>query len=81
MKSLELEAFDYAKDNRDLIDPEFQAFMAGANSKWAQADKIRAQIEVLKECTNVPDFEWKFSRIGRKIIELQQQLKQLKESK
>ncbi len=25
-------------------------FIAGANSKWVQAQKIKAQIEILKEC-------------------------------
>jgi len=76
MKSLELEAFDYAKDNRDLIDPEFQAFIAGANSKWVQAELIKAKIEVLYTCIELTDIG-----IRNKANELEKQLKELQDGR
>jgi hypothetical protein len=42
--TLEEEANKYAEDNICYTDQ----FIAGANSKWVQAEKIKAQIEVLE---------------------------------
>lgn len=53
MKTLEQEAEEYAeKENAgqkgQFFDFAKLDFIAGANSKWVQAEKIKAQIEVLE---------------------------------
>jgi len=88
MKTLEDEAMDWCfkKDeelgefwSNDYEELPFQISNFVRESKWVQAEKIKAQIETLKQCTNVPRFDWEFSRIGRKIIQLEQQLKELED--
>jgi hypothetical protein len=56
MKSLEVEALEYVGINPDeLVDlgdkriKDAGHFIAGANSKWVQAEKIKAQIDLLTE--------------------------------
>lgn len=46
MKILEEEAKEYA-DGNSWNTLTIKSFMAGANSKWVQSEKIKAQIEVL----------------------------------
>jgi hypothetical protein len=94
MKTLEEEANEYAKNdntksydfcNQTLVD----AFESGANSKWVQAEKIKAQIEVLKPIVaegyklkaHHNNSEWKkqLELSEQKLIELRQQLKQLED--
>jgi len=59
---------DYAKD----------AFISGANSKWVQAEKIKAQIEVIDSfCKEHYLYGGNFHK--KKITELKQQLKQLED--
>jgi len=48
MKSLEQEAEEYAKTLVGIDVHAKKDFIAGANSKWVQAEKIKAQIEVLE---------------------------------
>ena len=57
MKSLEEEAEEYADYKNDYVPVSFgdkfnsttkKDFIAGANSKWVQAEKIKAQIDILK---------------------------------
>ena len=58
MKSLEEEAEEYADYKNDYVPMSFgdkfnpttkRDFIAGANSKWVQAEKIKAQIDLLTE--------------------------------
>ena len=58
---------------------EKMAFIAGANSKWVQAEKIKAQIEILKSIGTVHDESCMSQRVRDKIRELEQQLKQLED--
>jgi uncharacterized membrane protein YgaE (UPF0421/DUF939 family) len=72
MKSLEEEARKYATEgNGILVNKRKEHFIAGANSKWVQFEKIKAQIEVLKEAYNKP------SQTMNMLVDLEQQLKQL----
>jgi hypothetical protein len=73
--TLEEEAREYA--NKYTEDSYFQAhesFLAGANSKWVQAEKIKAQIEMLYTCIELTD-----TGIRNKANELEQQLKELED--
>jgi len=62
MKSLEEESKEFAlkkRDKKQLSNREFDLcqkdFIAGANSKWVQAEKIKAQIEILESCIEHPN--------------------------
>lgn len=47
-------------------------------SKWVQSEKIKAKIEVLEPFVNgMPLYEYPYNRIGKKILELKQQLEEL----
>ena len=70
MKTLEEEAQEF-EDGNYMTATDKDVFIAGANSKWAQAEKIKALIEYLTEAYN------KKYNILNTIIELEQQLKQL----
>jgi len=79
MKTLEQEAQEYFDNNIfcDGITPfeediSKRCFIAGVNSKWVQAEKIKAQIEIIKRAESLLDLV----SIHR---ELQQQLKQLED--
>ena len=84
MKSLEQEAEEYAeKENAgqkgQFFDFAKLDFIAGANSKWVQAEKIKAQIEILTGL-----YENSYIKSGRefwkkKFEELEQKLKQLED--
>ena len=81
MKSLEDEALEYAGiDPDELIDlsdervPAAGHFIAGANSKWVQAEKIKAQVEVLEKVFNDRN-----GNVNNQIYTLRQQLKQLED--
>jgi hypothetical protein len=83
MKSLEQQAEEYFEYNIfcDGItsfeeDISKRCFMAGANSNWVQAEKIKAQIELLYQARVAP-ITW----FDRKMEELEQQLKELKNEK
>ena len=73
--TLEEEAREYA--NKYTEDSYFQAhesFLAGANSKWVQAEKIKSQIEVLEDFMVI----YKYNQpLIDKINGLNQQLKQI----
>jgi hypothetical protein len=78
MKTLEQEAEEYFDNNIfcDGITPfeediSKRCFIAGANSKWVQAEKIKAQIDILRK--HRFSGEEKFSD---SIEELEQQLKE-----
>ncbi len=81
MKTLEEHAEEFSKKRIELdlgySKGLYYGFIGCSKSKWFEAEKIKAQIEVLKRCTIVPRFEWEFCRIGKKIIELEQKLEQL----
>lgn len=53
-------------------------FIAGANSKYVQAEKIKAKIEILNICINYIDLSF-YKKINDKLTELEQQLKQLED--
>jgi len=79
MKRLEQEAQEYFDNNIfcDGITPfeediSKRCFIAGANSNYVQAEKIKAQIEIIKRAESLLDLV----SIHR---ELQQQLKQLED--
>lgn len=82
MKSLEEEAnyhydmtYMMAKDESIRI-YAVNDFIAGANSKWVQAEKIKAQIEVLQELIDTDGSSYT-SRII--LLDLKQQLKNLED--
>lgn len=81
MKTLEQEAEYYAQYSEEIADRIARAYRAGANSKWVQAEKIKAQIELMKEL-----YENSYIKSGsefwkKKFTELEQQLKQLEDEK
>ena len=85
MKTLEQEAQEYFDNNIfcDGITPfeediSKRCFIAGANSKWVQAEKINAQLQILK---SIPenDGETALWHIAMKQVKLEQQLKQLED--
>ena len=90
MKKLEEEAEQYADFSNDYVPLSFgdkfnkttkRDFIAGANSKWVEAEKIKAQIEVLK-MTHLRSIEGIYNTdntIVFTINELEQQLKQLED--
>lgn len=49
---LEEEALRYSEGVSDVAPGAYTDFMAGANSKWVESEKIRAQIDVLNELLN-----------------------------
>ena len=87
MKTLEQEAEEYAESiNKNLFGMRIyerdrstkQDFIAGAKSKWVQAEKIKAQIEVLE---NV-DGEFYYNEPIYQVIQnLETLLKQLEDEK
>lgn len=87
MKTLDEEAIHYADrvigfDNKNHTEWEacqIHIVRFYEESKWVEAEKIKAQIDILKECTYVPQYDWEFCRIGRKIIELEKKLKELED--
>jgi hypothetical protein len=81
MKTLEKQAEEYFEYNIfcDGITPFEEeigkrCFMAGANSNWVQAEKIKAQIELLYRARVAP-----ISWFDQKMEELNQQLKELED--
>lgn len=83
MKNLEQEAEEYSQsyDECDiwLQGAAKECYIAGANSKWVQAEKIKAQIEILTGL-----YENSYIKSGRefwkkKFEELEQKLKQLED--
>jgi hypothetical protein len=84
MKTLEQKAEEYVAQACDDCDIWVQiiaeeCYIAGANSKWVQAEKIKAQIDMLKSIGTVHDERCMSQRVTDKIKELQQQLKQLED--
>ena len=77
MKSLEQEAEEYAKTLVGIDVHAKKDFIAGANSKWVQAEKIKAQIEVLLDVAKSEHSF--FIAYNLKIHKLEQQLKQLED--
>jgi len=88
MQTLEEEAQEYfSKDNGlycaysvknkedkfTSVVSEVRAIDFVKESKWVQSEKIKAQIEVMKEAYNRP------SQIMNMLVELEQQLKQLED--
>jgi hypothetical protein len=81
MKTLEEEAREYAKElvEARVIKDYQSGWMESVylyitrNSKWVQAEKIKAQIDVLREVA------WLDSTIGSVIRRYEQQLKQLED--
>jgi hypothetical protein len=74
MKTLEEEAAEWARRNIQWSD----GFIAGANSKWVQAEKIKAQIDCWEKALKIIPREDEDS-ILLLVKKLKQQLKQLEE--
>jgi hypothetical protein len=99
MKSLEEEArihanlkegFDYAEESyyQPTKINAYRSFQDGANSKWVQTEKIRAQIEaahsistniVLHNFRDIKSYKEEKNKIEDYINNLKQQLKQLED--
>ena len=82
MKSLEEEAREWYSNTRIFDTGPLNAFIAGANSKWIQAERIKAQIEVLKLAhlrLSVEGIDKANATMVSTINELEQQLKQLED--
>ncbi len=80
MKTLEEEAEKYATEyNGILVNKRKEHFIAGANSKWVQAERIEAQIDVYLQCIPFIDDE-EYRIVIRKRISIGEQLlKQLED--
>jgi DNA-binding transcriptional MerR regulator len=89
MKMLEQEAKNHAVEacsgvfpktftQLESIDHSYLDFIAGANSKYVQIEKIKAQIELLESLPKNDDDNvlW---HIAMKQVKLEQQLKQLED--
>jgi len=85
MKTLEEEAADYAENVSNLVPGPYIDFIAGANSKWVQAEKIKAQIDILNsfyygEDLNDEDIMRFYTELHSELTEeLQKQLKELEQ--
>jgi hypothetical protein len=82
MKDLEKEAENYANSARmiDLVYANglYYGYVAGATSNWAQENKIKSQIEVLKSHIEHPTKPgYKRSDVVESIKELKKKLKAL----
>jgi hypothetical protein len=76
MKALKEEAEHYSECHQDVSEELGKylvsaVFQDGANSKWVQAEKIRAQIDILEQLWS------RKGMIDELRTELEQQLKQL----
>ena len=81
MNSLEEEAKDFAmtkSTSGQFINTHMRDFIAGANSKWVQVEKIKAKIEILNEIRGFHNSDNRFY-IDDKIEQLEQQLKQFED--
>jgi hypothetical protein len=74
MKSLEQEAEEYAKTLVGIDVHAKKDFIAGANSKWVQAEKIKAQIEIYESILNSHNF----SLNSDAVFDIKDSIKQLK---
>jgi hypothetical protein len=91
MKTLEEEAEEYSDYKNDYVPMSFgdkfnpttkRDFIAGANSKWVQAEKIKAQIDILKLAhlrLSVEGIDKADDTMVFTVNELEQQLKQLED--
>jgi hypothetical protein len=81
MKTIEEEArFLYGNLEKGIGADRRSIFIAGANSKYVQAEKIKAQIEVLEAILNkYIDESLSGFYIRGMISDLQQQLKQIED--
>ncbi len=78
MKTLDEEAEEYYRMFETLPVIRYNAFIAGAQSDWVKAENIKAQIEVLTPFVKTISMrDNSFSKLCRKLSELEQQLKQL----
>jgi len=57
--------------------PKYDENICEQAKEMEKIEKIKAQIEILHQCTFVPRSDWNISRIGKKIIKLEQDLKEL----
>jgi hypothetical protein len=82
MKTLEEEArFLYGNLENGIGADRRSIFIAGANSKWVKAEKIKAQIEIM-EMLDERIYKKSGSRFWNETYRnLQQQLKQLEDGK
>lgn len=78
-KELELEAVKYRDLNLpdDLYDALYDAYIAGATSKWVEKQKLEFAIEQLKSLGQVHDESVMSERTRNKIKELEQKLNKL----
>lgn len=80
MKSLEKEAIEWYSNAKIFDTGALNAFIAGANSKWVKAEKIKAQIEVLESHIEHPRKPgYKRHDVIDTIKELNKRLKELED--
>ena len=79
MKTLEEEAADYAENVSNLVPGPYIDFIAGANSKWVQAEKIKAQIEIVKAIGDLGNIPTLYGELKMTLIALNKQLKDLED--
>jgi len=70
MKTLEEEAADYALTVCDVTPGAYTDFIAGANSKWVEVEKIKAQIEAVK-ATRVYGYHSTLNKLENELKELE----------
>ena len=57
----------------------YKSFQDGANSKWVQAEKIKAQIEIVEMIANEFNEKYNIVAFDRTIMGLKEQLKELED--
>ena len=78
MKSLEKEAQEYRKNSMNKMFIEERAFIAGANSKWVQAEVLKTKIDCWEKTLKIIPREDE-DRILLRLEDLKQQLKKLED--
>lgn len=76
---LEAEAADYAISVSNLAADAYTDFIEGANSKWVQAERIKAQIEIIRSVGDKGNGPNIYGNLKVVLMKLNQQLKQLED--
>jgi hypothetical protein len=71
--------YEYTISNNLYSSVFADGYVAGANSKWVQAEKIKAQIEIVEMIANEFNEKYNIVAFDRTIMGLKQQLKQLED--
>jgi hypothetical protein len=71
--------YEYTISNNLYSSVFADGFVAGVNSKWVQAEKIKAQIEIVEMIANEFNEKYNIVAFDRTIMGLKEQLKELED--